>query len=169
MRERFLAAASVLLFTWTWTAKANVISGTFSGTVTVIGGSVNGISVGAPVSGFFSYDPSLTILESGHRWTGLADPAVSFFVDINGQPFAGYTALLWGLTFSLDANGAPLQGYSQGTWDLSFNGGTLGLVYSSGGSYVDAQVTYAVPEAGATWPLLGVALAGLAGAKRLFR
>jgi hypothetical protein len=164
----FLAA--VLLLTAVSPVAAIPVHGTFGGVVTEVNG-VGGIyPVGTTVAGSYGYDSALL---NGNQTGSFTDPSVFFFVSLNGQPFAYYIPLLSGLSFSVDASGVPMFGSAASTWNLALGeGGFLGLFGGPGDSYYRSRIIYdapTVPDATTTSCLMGIALASLAGFRRVIR
>ena len=155
-------------------AKATIITDNFTGIVTTISGSTpfTTLQLGSSVTGSLTYN---SVLASGPDANGDwsitgADPNASFVVnDLVGLGGTGPIGALNNLTFS--PTGTP----------ISLSAGTTGLVYAFGanslftfandsGQNGEVTVSFAprnAPDVGRTSVLLGFALAGLSGFRRL--
>lgn len=167
----------VALFLWLAIVPAHatlIVYGVIYGTVTYSSPGLT-TTVGMPVSGTFSYDYDLLSApnSSGDRTVNSDDPNASFTLSGGfGEGGAYFFTLgrgLGGLT--VDANGLPYSGTGAGGWDAFIGHSSVTLAY-----YLDpsvdfsANVTYTitgVPDAGATWFLLGIGLAGAMIARRV--
>jgi hypothetical protein len=124
-----------------------------------------------PVTGYFSY--SLNLLAPpdglGNRAVSINDPSAYIYIQSSagesagaGNPFlSGYT---------VNASGYPDGGTGMGLPDLEIQPAFLRALYGPG-DYWDTSVTYTitgVPDAVATWLLLGIGLASVMTARRLF-
>ena len=165
-----------------------IVYGTITGVVTSTGGLVStpasGIytPVGTAVSGWFSYDFDLlsTPNASGQRSIGATDINASFWIFPSvGEGGGGGGEGLSIFDFVVDANGLPYSGHTMGTPDVIFGSSSVyadfGPSGNAGWSQWTASVTYTititnnVPDAGATWFLLGLGLASVAVARRCLR
>lgn len=154
-------------------ATAIPVYGTFSGTLTSVGG-VFGyygyppFAVGDTVTGTYEYTPAL--LTGGS--TDFSDPTADFSISINGTPVLDYPGS--NLNLVVGANGEPVSGSGVGGYDLFigvYSPGDLGMVQD--GIYtMAAQVTYStpsatVPDTASTLCLSGIAMLSLAVFGRL--
>ncbi len=171
MNKQLLSLVAVLLLLPLAPAKATLINGTFSGVVTGTSGAFP-FANGASVTGSFGFDSNFFRADSsGKFYTSLQDSSLFFNVFIAGQQLYGWTPQSGGLSIVMDSDGIPISGGAGGAWDLFIGAGGL-LNFGGLNNSGQAQVAYsipAVPDAGATSTLLGVALAGLAVGRRFLR
>lgn len=181
MKKFIHLLGSALLLATVATCDANIVTGSFSGIVTGTNGVLHGsVQLGDAVSGAFGYDPSF--LTSNGSVT-LADHSAYLHFGVDGTgigvgannlpPTTTY------VTMSIGADGLPVSSYVFNgvyTGSLGFSGGT-----GSGGIFNDVgpsggvwfSVTsftvseFNAPDVSATCALMGFALVGLAGFKRL--
>jgi hypothetical protein len=152
----------------------------------VINGVVTGVSytyglqtrVGMTVTGTFFYDyDSLSAPDaSGNRTivlqtSPLGNPNAAFSFSSNAGEGAGGASGTGLISFVVDANGLPYSGSFAGGPDGYFGPSSVVAIFAPG-YYWSATVTYTitgVPDAGATWFLLCLALASVMVAHRCFR
>jgi hypothetical protein len=160
----FLGAA--FLLSAIMPARANlIVYGVINGVVTFSSPGLKTI-IGMPVSGTFSYDYNLLSApdSSGDRTVDFSDPNASFVLASSaGDGGAYYTTLGRGFGgLIVNANGLPYSGTGAGNWDAFIGPSSVTFTYFAGPNVgFTANVTYAVtgvPDAGATWLLLGIGL-----------
>jgi hypothetical protein len=175
MKRTLAIAVGLLLFSVS-VAQATPIHGFFTGFVTYNSDPTPSMPFleGTPVSGIFGYDTDFLSAPDafGNRtveYSPTNDATAFISLEIPaGHPLIGYTTSFGGNTFELVVNaaGLPALGSGNGFFDLSLGPNGLVLYEIDRSGYLQAEVTYRLPDHESTLPLTIVGLAALALARR---
>jgi hypothetical protein len=151
-----------------------IVYGIINGVVISSSGGLQ-TTVGMPVSGAFSYDHDLLSApdSSGNRTVSIYDPNADFYITSSVGEGGGFRGSIEGADpfwLTVDINGLPHEGSGAGDPDIGIGSSYVGVAYGADIFWM-ADVNYTVtgvPDTGATWFLLGLGLAGVMVARRLF-